>query len=101
MSSSALSSAHRLLAAAFDDEGEDRAGRAHLAHRQIMLRMAGEAGMEHALHPRLDELADLERVLGLAMARSSSVSRPFSTTQALNGEQIGPGVALERRAARR
>lgn len=55
-----------------------------------MLRVAGEAGVEDARHPPFQEVADRQRMSDWRRMRRSSVSSPFSTTQVLNADSVGP-----------
>jgi hypothetical protein len=65
-----------------------------LAHRQRVLRMRLQAGVVHARHGgmRLEERATASALAHCACMRMPSVSRPLSTTQALNGASVMPAV---------
>ena len=74
-------------------EGHHVAAAGHLVGDDRRLRMVGAAADRSAgstfawaaMH-----VGDLAGVLGLRCTRSSSVSSPFSSTQALNGDSAGP-----------
>ena len=85
--------AERGLLAALDLEGDHRAAAGHLPLGERGLRMVGAAGIETRVTSVLlgEEVGDCRRRRAMrASTRSGSVSRPFSSTQALNGLSEGP-----------
>src|SRR3546814_7590864 len=44
---------------------QDGAARLHLPHRKLVLRMAGEGGIEQPRHPRFEETGYLQRIVAL------------------------------------
>ncbi len=81
------------LLVAVDVEGDDGAARGHLAPRQLVLRMARQAGIDHPR--RSSGWVSRKRAIAAAVrhcrsTRSSSVSSPFSSSHALNGLSDGP-----------
>ena len=51
----------RFFPATTDIEREDWSSRLHLAHREIVLRVAGQARIQDFLYPLLQKLANLNR----------------------------------------
>ncbi len=82
----------RVLLAAVDAEGDDRAAAEHLAGGELVLGMGVQPRVQHARHPRVrgEVCRGAQRVLVLALTRMDSVSRPLSMTHALNGDIDGP-----------
>src|SRR3546814_3959922 len=52
----------RLRATAVQIDRQDGAARLHLPHRKLVLRMAGEVGIEQPRHPRFEETGYLQRI---------------------------------------
>jgi hypothetical protein len=86
---------HALALAPLDLEGYDGAAALLLGHGQFVLRMRRQAGVEDTRHLRPGLPARLPvaaHAADCASMRSFSVSRPFSSTQALKADRVGPAV---------
>ena len=82
----------RRLLAALDLEGDQRRAAAHLLLHDRRLRMIGPAGIDQARNLRMlaSATATVAALSVCRRTRTASVSRPFSSTQALNGDSDGP-----------
>src|SRR3546814_3143393 len=77
-------------------EREDGAGRIHLLHRQRVLRVARQSGVEHARHAAFEEASDLDRRLALSMRAQIERFHALQHHPGVERAQRRPGVARER-----
>src|SRR3546814_1440452 len=74
-----IQQAVRLRATAVQIDRQAGAARLHLPHRKLVLRMAGEVGIEQPRHPRFEETGYIQRIVALQHTPQIKRSKEHTT----------------------
>src|SRR3546814_19829660 len=94
--SSDVGSSDLLFAPAVDIKREYRPARRHLAHRQLILRVARQVWIEQARHPGFEEAGYLQRILALPHDAKLKRLQALEHDPGIERAERGAGVAGER-----